>query len=155
MKVRYSNPREAIQNPRKARCFGIAQENGHEMLAMERSHPNWDERNILKYVDVLKEYLAPQNGYYGFVLLRDISRDYVFGAWVREIYFWECGCNNFSYSEYFSLVILWQRRWFFSGFRIFHVNFVLCNWCIFHLIFSINLLLDKLLGVILRGSSIS
>jgi len=45
------------------------------------------ERNVLKHVVILKEKLAPQYGYYGFALLRDISQDYVFGAWVRENYF--------------------------------------------------------------------
>ena len=45
------------------------------------------KRNILKHVVILKEHLAPQYGYYGFTLLRDISHDYVFGAWVRENYF--------------------------------------------------------------------
>ena len=33
--------------------FDIAQENGHEILAMEKSNPNWEERNILKHVDIL------------------------------------------------------------------------------------------------------
>ena len=42
------------------------------------------ERNDLKHVVILKETLPPQYGYYGFALLRDISRDYVFGDWVRE-----------------------------------------------------------------------
>ena len=72
-----------------AMSFRIAQENRHEMLAMERSNPNWEERNILKHVVILVEYLAPQYGYYGFALLRSISQDYVFGTWVRENYFWE------------------------------------------------------------------
>ena len=115
--------------------FDITQENRNKMLVMERSNPNWEERNVLKHVVILKEHLTPQYGYYGFALLRGISQDYVFETWVREIYFWECDCNNFSHSEYFSLVVLWQRPWFFSGFRVFHVNLVLYDWCILHLIF--------------------
>ena len=55
-------------------------------------------------------------------------------------------------------IFLWlffdNGRGFFFGFGVFNVNVVLCDWCILHLIFSVNLLLDKLLGVILRGSSI-
>jgi len=57
----------------------------------QRRNPSFGEklreRNVLKHVVILKEKLAPQYGYYGFVLLRDISQDYVFGAWVRENYF--------------------------------------------------------------------
>ena len=59
----------------------------------QRKNPSFGEklreRNILKHVVILKEHLAPQYGYYEFTLLRDISQDYVFGAWVRENYFWE------------------------------------------------------------------
>ncbi|ESR44709.1 hypothetical protein CICLE_v10003069mg [Citrus x clementina] len=58
------------------------QENVREALKLL----TW-ERNILKHVVILKEHLAPQYGYYGFALLRNISRNYVFGAWVRENYF--------------------------------------------------------------------
>ena len=56
-------------------------------------------------------------------------------SWVREIYFWESGCKNFLHSEYFSLVVFLQWPCFFSGFRIFHINPVLYDWCILHLIF--------------------
>ena len=63
-----------------AMSFGIAQENRYEMLAMERSNSNWEERNVLKHVVILKEHLAPQYRYYEFALLSDISQDYIFGA---------------------------------------------------------------------------
>ena len=67
-----------------AMSLGIAQENRHEMLAMEKNNPNWEERIVLKHVVILKEHLASQYGYYGFALLRDISKNFVFGDWVRE-----------------------------------------------------------------------
>ena len=47
----------------------------------------------------------------------------------------ESDCNNFSHSEYFSLDVFWQRPWFFFGYRVFHINLVLCDWCILHLLF--------------------
>ena len=63
-----------------AMSFGIAKENRHEMLAMEKNNPNWEKRNVLKHVVILKEHLASQYGYYGFALLKNIYRDYVFGV---------------------------------------------------------------------------
>ena len=124
-----------IQNPQEARSFGIAPENGHEMLAMERSNLNLEKRNVHKHVVILKEHLIPQYGHYGFALLRYISRDHVFGVWVRENYFWESGCKNFLHSEYFSFIVFWQRLWFFSEFEVFHVNIMFYDWFILHLIF--------------------
>ena len=43
----------------------------------QRSDPSFGEklreRNVLKHVVILYEYLTPQYGYYGFALLKDIS----------------------------------------------------------------------------------
>ena len=44
------------------------------------------KRYIFKHVVILKEYLTPQYGYYRFVLLGNIYKNNVFGAWVRENY---------------------------------------------------------------------
>ena len=42
------------------------------------------KRNIFKHIVILKEYLTPQYGYYGFALLGNIYKNHVFGVWVRE-----------------------------------------------------------------------
>ena len=108
------------------------------------------KRNILKYVVILKEHFAPQYEYYGFALLGNIYKNHVFGAWVRENYLWESGCKNFPHSEYFfsdcllTMAVVFLRIWSFPR-----------KYCVMWLVyspfnFSVNLLLDKLLEVILE-----
>ena len=113
------------------------------------------DKNILKHVVKLREHLAPQYGYYGFALLRNIYRNYVFGVLVRENYLWECGCNNFPHSEYFffgcllTTTVIFLHIWSFS-----RKSYVV--WLVYSPFnFSVNLLLDKLLEVILEGNLIS
>ena len=62
----------------------LAINRGVLLLILVSQIPKKSKRNIFKHVVILNEKLAPQYGYYGFVLLRDISQDYVFRAWVRE-----------------------------------------------------------------------
>lgn len=76
------------------------------------------------------------------------------GPWnlLQEGFEWEenygeCGCNNFSYNTFFSVIMSFALK-----FRVFHVNFVLCNKRYSPFNFLNYFLLDILLVEILEGN---